>query len=227
MSSQVALSKLYGGAIVVALPSDSIDASDLRQIPDHQEVFLSQKTLTSIIFEINEYQASGTVASAGESAGRTAATNLPIASSDVPIIDEAAATYHMKDVIAVPDYLSPDGVETVTIKLPQASVTNFPAYCSAATIITPEIDHSAKSTLPVGWQSDPVQKEYQTKTQQLLVRMKDYGTDFCVRINVPMKEFKHAQSDAALTELAVADQIMKNIINSLDIKDFGLFGGGE
>jgi len=227
MSSQSAQRELYGGAIVVALPDDVVDASDLRQIPDHQEVFLRQKTLTSIIFEINEYQGSGTVASAGESAGHTAATGLPIANSDVPPLDEAAATYHLKDVITEPDYLSSEGVETVTIKLPQPSITHFPAFCSAAIIVTPEIDHSAKSTLPVGWQSNPVQKEYQTKTQQLLVRMKEYGTDLCVRINVPMKEFQHAQSEAALTELAMADQIMKNIIGSLDVKDFGLFGGGE
>jgi len=227
MSSQTALRELYGGAIIAALPSIAIDASDLRQIPDHQEVFLSQKTLTSIIFEINEYQASNTVASASASAGHTAATNLPIATSDVPPADEAAAIYHFKDVIAEPDYLTPEGVETVNIKLSKPSVTAFPAYCSAATITTPEIDHSAKSTLPVGWQSNPVQKEYQTKTQQLLIRMKEYGTDFCVRINVPLKEFQHAQSEAALTELAVADQILRNIIESLDIKDFGLFSGGE
>lgn len=227
MSSQISPRELYGGAIVVALPPDSIDASDLRQIPDHQEVFLRPKTLTSIIFEINEYQALETVVLAGSSAGHTAATNLPIASSHVPPVDEAAATYHLKDVIAEPDYLSPDGVETVTLKLPQTSVTNFPTYLSAATIITPEIDHSAKSTLPVGWQSNLDQKEYQTKTQQLLVRMKEYGTDFCMRINVPLKEFPQAQSEAALTELAVADRMMKNIVESLDINDFGLFGGGE
>ena len=227
MASQTAFQDLYGGAISVVLPFGSIDASDLRQVPDHQEVFLQGHTLTSIIFEINEYQTSDTVATAGTSAGHTAATNLPIDSSDVPPLDEAAATYHLKDVIAEPDCLSEDGVETVTIKLPQASVNYFHAYLSAATIITPEIDHSAKSTLPVGWQSNPAQKEYQTKTQQLLVRMKEYGTDFCVRINVPMKEFPNAQSEAALTEVALADRTMKNIIESLDIKDFTLFGGGE
>jgi Ran-interacting Mog1 protein len=34
---------LYGGAMCLALPSsDFIDASKLRQIPDHQEVWVSQ-----------------------------------------------------------------------------------------------------------------------------------------------------------------------------------------
>ena len=46
---------LYGGAITVSLPSTLIDASDVRQVPDHQEVFLSPTTLTSLIFEINQY----------------------------------------------------------------------------------------------------------------------------------------------------------------------------
>ncbi|KIY02568.1 uncharacterized protein Z520_01033 [Fonsecaea multimorphosa CBS 102226] len=47
--------ELYGGAMTVQLPVELIDSSDIRQIPDHQEVFLSPTTLTSIIFEINDY----------------------------------------------------------------------------------------------------------------------------------------------------------------------------
>ncbi|KAK5937603.1 hypothetical protein PMZ80_010223 [Knufia obscura] len=226
MSSQYSRRGLYGGAITVSLPADSIDGSDLRQIPDHQEVFLRQDTLTSIIFEINEYQTPATVDHAN-AISSTGSTNLTTTNTSIPPSDSAAATYHLNDTIIEPDYLSPDGIETTSIKLAQPSLTAFPVYLSAATIITPEIDHSAKSTLPVNWQSNPIQKEYQTKTQQLLIRMKEYGTDLCVRVNVPMKEFGGVQSEAALTEVARADQIMKTIIESLNIKDFGLFGGGE
>lgn len=224
MASRCTKRDLYGGAITVSLPTDSIDASDLRQIPDHQEVFLRPKTLTSIIFEINEYQSSDTITAPDTSTTNAGVTNLTPGDTSVPASDAAAATYHIRDVIQPPDHISPSGVETTSITLSQPSLVNFPTYLSAATIITPEVDHSAQSTLPVTWQSNPVQKECQTKTQQLLVRMKEYGTDLCVRINVPLKEFSGAQSEAALTEIAKADSMMREIVQSLDVKDFALFG---
>ncbi|KIW69661.1 hypothetical protein PV04_05525 [Phialophora macrospora] len=55
MATTYGVRQLYGGAMAVELPVELIDSSDIRQIPDHQEVFLSPTTLTSIIFEINSY----------------------------------------------------------------------------------------------------------------------------------------------------------------------------
>lgn len=213
--------QLYGGAITVDFPTDAIDSSDLRQIPDHQEVFIRPKTLTSVIFEINEYQTQATVSDLVEVPAGSEAN------SSIPVQDAAAATYHLHDIIQAPDHLSEAGIDTQAIHLTQSSVSKFPAYLSTATIITPEIDRSAAatSTLPVSWQSNPVQTLQETKAQQLLVRLEQYGVDFCVRIDVPLKEFTSVQSEAALTEMAIADQIMKRIIDSLDVKDFGLFGG--
>jgi len=46
--------ELFGGAITVTLPTALLDASDLRQIPDTQEVFLSPNSGVSIIFEVLE-----------------------------------------------------------------------------------------------------------------------------------------------------------------------------
>ncbi|KAI0078185.1 Mog1p/PsbP-like protein [Panus rudis PR-1116 ss-1] len=43
---------LFGGAISLALPSNLIDASDLRQIPDTQEVFLYPDSTKSLILEV-------------------------------------------------------------------------------------------------------------------------------------------------------------------------------
>ncbi|KAN0077346.1 hypothetical protein V8E55_011201 [Tylopilus felleus] len=44
--------ELFGGAIVAQFPINLIDASDLRQIPDNQEVFLYPDSNDSIIIEI-------------------------------------------------------------------------------------------------------------------------------------------------------------------------------
>ena len=35
---------LFGGAITVSLDGDYLDASDMRQVPDNQEVLLSRTT---------------------------------------------------------------------------------------------------------------------------------------------------------------------------------------
>ncbi|KZT52454.1 Mog1p/PsbP-like protein [Calocera cornea HHB12733] len=46
--------ELFGGAITISLPSDLIDASDFRQIPDTQEVFLDKESDVSFVIEILE-----------------------------------------------------------------------------------------------------------------------------------------------------------------------------
>ncbi|KAL7411617.1 hypothetical protein BDY24DRAFT_127649 [Mrakia frigida] len=43
---------LFGGALTISLPTNLIDASDLRQVPDTQEVFLSPDSDISYIIEI-------------------------------------------------------------------------------------------------------------------------------------------------------------------------------
>ncbi|KIK93505.1 hypothetical protein PAXRUDRAFT_828898 [Paxillus rubicundulus Ve08.2h10] len=49
------LGLLFGGAIVAQLPADIIDASDIRQVPDSQEVFLyNDVTGSSLVVEVLE-----------------------------------------------------------------------------------------------------------------------------------------------------------------------------
>ncbi|WVO17118.1 hypothetical protein L204_104808 [Cryptococcus depauperatus] len=50
---------LFGGAISLDLPAEVIDASDLRQIPDNQEVFLFPDSDTSISLEVLELVTEG------------------------------------------------------------------------------------------------------------------------------------------------------------------------
>ncbi|KAL8740834.1 MAG: hypothetical protein Q9190_006500 [Brigantiaea leucoxantha] len=46
--------ELFGEAITVNIPNEYSDVSDIRQVPDHQEVYLSTTGFTSIIVEIAE-----------------------------------------------------------------------------------------------------------------------------------------------------------------------------
>ncbi|KAI8622709.1 hypothetical protein BC830DRAFT_1052748, partial [Chytriomyces sp. MP71] len=45
---------LFGGAISLLLPNGYVDASQLRQVPDNQEVFVSSTDNSSIIVELLE-----------------------------------------------------------------------------------------------------------------------------------------------------------------------------
>ncbi|XP_069623536.1 ran guanine nucleotide release factor [Ranitomeya imitator] len=47
---------LFGGAMSAVLPPSAQDVSDLREIPDNQEVFVHPHTDQSIIVELLEYQ---------------------------------------------------------------------------------------------------------------------------------------------------------------------------
>jgi hypothetical protein len=49
-----ALQQLYGGAIQCHLPHGLVDVSDLRQVPDTQEVFISKTTDVSYIFDVTQ-----------------------------------------------------------------------------------------------------------------------------------------------------------------------------
>ncbi|KAF7777480.1 hypothetical protein Agabi119p4_3552 [Agaricus bisporus var. burnettii] len=44
--------RLFGGAITANTAPDLLDASDFRQVPDNQEVFMYPHSIVSIIFEV-------------------------------------------------------------------------------------------------------------------------------------------------------------------------------
>ncbi|KAI9822890.1 MAG: hypothetical protein M1832_002915 [Thelocarpon impressellum] len=67
---------LFGGAITVDLPTNFADVSDIRQVPDNQEVYLARDGLTSIIFDLTERVAAADAAT-----------------------DEEALTFQLKDVV--------------------------------------------------------------------------------------------------------------------------------
>lgn len=50
--------ELFGGAITAILPPSYLDASDIRQVPDNQECFMSPHSNSTIIVEVVEYQES-------------------------------------------------------------------------------------------------------------------------------------------------------------------------
>jgi hypothetical protein len=70
--------ELFGGAISVQVPTDFQDMSQIRPVPDHQEVFVKLDSIESIMFSILEY--------VDKSKAET---------------DEDAVKYHLDDILDV------------------------------------------------------------------------------------------------------------------------------
>ena len=191
-----ALRDLYGGAITVQLPKDYIDVSDLRQVPDHQEVFLSSTNLTSITFEINQYVEKQN--------------------------DTAAVHFHFEDVIADSDRVAQKLDEPTKVTMTNPSLKAFPAYLLQGGILAPEVDESAPSNFPIEWQQNPPMKEVLTQVLQLVIRMEKFETDLCLRVDLPMKEMLNPEN--ADKEALFVKEMMERVVASLEVKDFGLFG---
>ncbi|EXJ85128.1 hypothetical protein A1O3_05803 [Capronia epimyces CBS 606.96] len=231
MASSYATRGLFGGAMRVQLPVELIDSSDLRQVPDHQEVFLSPTTLTSIIFEINDYVEQSDLPSSQHPTTTTTTTTRPDgttttttttvvngnAARETAESDAEAAQHHFTDVISPPDTLAAPLPRPQQVRLQSPSLAAYPAYILAANIRSYDTAHRAPQTA-----SSPNPLQSLVHQIQLLVRIQDYATDLCVRINVPLKEL--ADHSQAAAEAAFARDVLARVVATLDVVEFDLFG---
>ncbi|XP_070688649.1 ran guanine nucleotide release factor [Pempheris klunzingeri] len=100
---------LFGGALSAGLPHSATDISELREIPDNQEVFAHAHTDQSLIVELVEYQ--GQVA------------------------EQDAARYHFEDIAGSNKALEPGAFEvTSVVSVPKCELSL--TDCSSAWMLT-------------------------------------------------------------------------------------------
>ncbi|KAL3479510.1 hypothetical protein BJX99DRAFT_71831 [Aspergillus californicus] len=222
---------LYGGAIKAIAPEGWLDASDLRQIPDHQELFLSSTTLSNLIFEINEYVSGETALSSLQSNPQSQTLDIlgPNPEASPQTVDKAAALYHLNDIR--------DGdSDTLRIVTPPSQVsmtklTNTRAYKGVAVLTSPTAERARNGVAPsiggaaAGSSMDgPLTSS--VSVHYLLVRLEEQETDFLVFLNVPHGEFDGRGDSRGLTsEENLAEQTINGLVDKLEIVDWGLFGG--
>jgi Ran-interacting Mog1 protein len=226
---------LYGGAITTLLPTTLVDSSTLRQVPDHQEVYLSPQSFTSVVFEINEFVSALTISQQGGgscSLMMTAVTEERAGETRSGGDDDAkAALYHLDDLVDAEDTLTIISAPQ-HIQLQTASLSAAPALIVRARLTTTEKELLAPSVLPEAYQhNNPELIETTTTIRLLLVRLPAQATDLCVVINVPWKgmEIDPGSGSAGRGKIdeeeAFADAVLENVVKSLEVRDFGLFGG--
>lgn len=100
---------LFGGALSAAIPFSATDISDLREIPDNQEVFAHPHTDQSLIVELVEYQGQ--------------------------VEDQDAAKYHFEDIASSNKALAAGAFE-VTNVVPLSKSEVSLSDCSTAWMLT-------------------------------------------------------------------------------------------
>ncbi|KIW89006.1 uncharacterized protein Z519_10491 [Cladophialophora bantiana CBS 173.52] len=236
MAAMYGVRELYGGALTVELPVELIDSSDIRQIPDHQEVFLSPTTLTSIIFEINNYVGPSITDPRASSAPTTTTSTTTLPDGTITTttttavsqtingtvqppmaeLDAEAAKYHFTDVISPPDTLASPLPNPQPVRMVDASLASYPAYMLAGNINSFETSRTAQQSPNGGRQISPSAIASQQQPQlsslvhqlALLIRLQPYSTDLCVRINVPVKEFIEAGQRTGSTDSGATEAMI-------------------
>ncbi|KAJ5086863.1 hypothetical protein NUU61_008170 [Penicillium alfredii] len=122
----------FGGAIRGVVPQGWIDASTLREIPDHQELFLSPRTLSNLIIEVNQRvpqeEALSTFTNPTHQQQTPSAGSGSAASATPETVDQAAALYHLHDLCDEGDTLQvitpPQRVSMARLSTQPASSTS-------------------------------------------------------------------------------------------------------
>ncbi|KAL3446599.1 hypothetical protein BJX65DRAFT_296187 [Aspergillus insuetus] len=219
--------ELYGGAINAGIPEGWLDASDLRQIPDHQEIFLSPTTLSNLIIEINQRVSEETALSSLQSNPNPDILGSNPA-ADPETIDKAAALYHLNDIRDG----EADILRIVTPPQP-VSLANLPrakAYKGLIVMtspgrIRPGAPASSIGGATAGSSADGALGS-STSVHYLLVRLEEQETDILTFFNVPHKEFDEKGEPRGLAkEEELASETVNGLIGQLEIVDWGLFGG--
>ncbi|KAJ5125380.1 hypothetical protein N7476_010278 [Penicillium atrosanguineum] len=233
----------FGGAIRGIVPQRWIDASNLREIPDHQEIFLSPESLSNMIVEINQRvskeDALSTFATLSHQHPALAAGSGSVSSATPESLDQAAALYHLHDLCDEGDAMQivtpPQRVNSsrLGVSAPPGSVVS--AYKGIVQFKTASrkrgartADGSNASAVDSAVAGASVDGEAGLTSKMtchyLLVRLESQETDLLVFFNVPHEEFDKSGDVQGLSkEESVAEETVGVLAEKLEIRDWGLF----
>ncbi|KAJ5942201.1 hypothetical protein N7516_002369 [Penicillium verrucosum] len=247
--SQFTEQDFFGGAIRGVVPQGWIDSSTLREVPDHQELWLSPTTLSNLIIEINQRVPQAEALNTFTALSHQQPTAAPGSGSAAPAtaetVDQAAALYHLHDLCDEGDTMqvitSPTRVEVQLASPSSTPASAIKAYRGVVSFTTPvrgsggrvpaSVDGSAAGVADggvLGAQTNGVSNGLPQVSRLtchfLLVRLEAQETDLLVFFNVPHEEFDKSGDPRGLSlEEVVAEETIGALIGRLEICDWGLF----
>ncbi|KAI1826604.1 hypothetical protein F4861DRAFT_496838 [Xylaria intraflava] len=194
---------LFGGALVCDLPAKFTDVSQLRQVPDNQEVYIDKDGFTSVIIEVNER-----VGGDGSSAE----------------IDGEALTTHLEEIVGKDDVDHLEVWNTTSTRFSNLD-EDIPAYTLIATLSPQQRQPSTDADSSAPRRNVP---DF-TAMILTLVRLEREKTDLLITINVPHIRGEYDEDDVDL-QLGKQGKLIGDAVDyaariweSFKIKDWGLF----
>lgn len=223
--------------------------SDVREIPDHQEVFLSPETLSTQIIEINQRvskeDALSTFSTLSHQQPTLAAGSGAAATASVETVDQAAALYHLHDLCDEGDALQvvtpPQRVNPARLAAGAPPGSTINAYKGVVTFVTPVKrggralgagDHGTASSVSdaavagatISGETSDLPPMSKVTCHYLLVRLEAQETDLLVLFNVPHEEFDKSGDPRGLSkEEVIAEETMSVLAEKFEIREWGLF----
>ncbi|KAL8997073.1 MAG: hypothetical protein Q9169_003563 [Polycauliona sp. 2 TL-2023] len=198
---------LFGGALTATFPASYADVSNIREVPDHQEIYLDASGYSSVIIEIAERVSH-------------------------PPSDQEALKFHFEDIV---DELDTSKIwRTDVAPLPHLPVVqsvdptlwspDTPCYTLLATTTPPSVTHG----------NDRAKTPSFTAVLLTLIRLVAQSTDIVVTVNIPHITGHQEPTDGEMSFDegkfgSLVDEgvkIRNEVLRSLEVRDWGLFGGG-
>ncbi|KAG0057030.1 hypothetical protein BGZ83_002268 [Gryganskiella cystojenkinii] len=199
--------ELYGGAITVNLPRKFENISHIREVPDHQEVFVNVDEDQSVIVEILELAADAN--------------------------DDACAAFHFRQLAEDNDAEDASVVQTVTL-LNNAELPAWPVDAKIYLLLGQQ--RIAKFNERQRQQEAASMSGHQVSAQQdarnlvqimmVVFRLPQQETDIVVSYNVPLQISETSSSKQVAHEGSIqeAEVWFRNLIGSIQVRNWQLFG---
>ncbi|KAL2045521.1 hypothetical protein N7G274_001949 [Stereocaulon virgatum] len=198
MATEFKHTELFGGAITANIPSGFADASAIRQVPDNQEVYVESNGFTSLTIDLTER-----------------VTHFST--------DKEALEYHFDDIIAEGD------TKQVLAVNEDIKLAKFPPT-------TPILSLLAKITPspPAPGITQRPHSPTSTDIHLTLIRLVEQSADILITLNVPHIPGETETEDEGFVgggrfgraERAVRmKEAWEGVVGSLEVRDWGLFGG--
>ncbi|ODQ66307.1 Mog1p/PsbP-like protein [Nadsonia fulvescens var. elongata DSM 6958] len=214
-SSTFNVRALYGGAIQTVIPEDFLDASEFRQVPDTQEVFVSAASGAngvddSLIFDL-----------------------LEMARDDAPTLEKLDLELHISDLAeanAVPNQWTLGLVESVAVDVNGEGKDNEIEKALVGTCIMPAHKWGRSERKDI--EGDSVDVDRLSPTPLLLVvlgvlRLKEFTTDVVVSFNVPLifrDDIEMFKNGDGIPRVEAANIAVKKSLEAFRLLNKGLFG---
>ncbi|KAL4857856.1 Ran guanine nucleotide release factor [Chlorella vulgaris] len=196
---------LFGGAMQLHFPLRLVDISDFRPVPDHQEVFADASLDQSLVVEIVVSMSSQQIYRA-------------VVQEHQPVPDAEAASFFFHDQAANNE--AQHAQIDMQYVLSQQDVPDLPPDCFKAILV-------GQQAVTKGRQgSDALNKVH---IILCCIRLPQHGSDLLLTLNSPIyiseksAAAEHAGAGFKGAHLT-APALFKQIISSLRINDWGLFG---